>query len=206
MKKLTAFFKNLQQRVNWRPNLMTWATLAVALLVIPALMLPFNPQWFVENGWVENIQLIVLVAAIVIACRAKNNKPFFIFAALIVVFLIIRETNMFRDIFCAKYLQKGEACRWSSFEYGYLVQGARWLFAAFVAYYVWRHRLWRTAWQYICKAPIYVWDLLLLILSGLGATVAEFSCVDSEILEECCELVMYMALANCIWRYAKWNV
>ncbi|MBR6355968.1 MAG: hypothetical protein IKR92_03840 [Alphaproteobacteria bacterium] len=205
MKNLTAFCKNLWQRMNWRPNLLTWATLAVALITVPALLLPFNPQLFVENGWVENIQLVILVAAIVIACRAKNDRQLFIFAAFVVVFMILRETNMFRDIFCMKYLPQEETCRWSAFKYGYLVSAARWLFAAYVVYYVWRYRLWRTAWQYICKAPIYVWDLLLLGLAGCGATVAEFSCVDSETMEECCELVLYLALANCIWRYSKRN-
>ena len=203
MKKIATLYREIRQRINWRPNLMTWLELAAAVLSIPALLLPFNPQLFVENGWVENIQLVILVAAIVIACRAKKDKPLFIFAAFIVVFLIIRETNMFRDIFCMKFLSQGEVCRWSAFKYGYLVSGARWLFAAYVVYYAWRHHLWRTAWQYICKAPIYIWDFVIFGLAVFGATIAEFSCVDSETLEECCELVLYMALTNCIWRYAK---
>ena len=39
----------------------------------------------------------------------------------------------------------------------------------------------------------------------VGGTAAEFQSIDNEILEECCELIAYLALTNCIWRYTGWT-
>lgn len=199
---MKTFLKNIWRRFDFSLNYLTWLEFGLLLLVWP-LMRWANPALFVEDGIVENIQLLVLIAAIAVALRAKNNRELFIFAAFVLLLMIMRETNMFRGYFCAKYLANGENCRWSSFQYGWIAYVVRWLLVAVMAVYAIWHKLWQPIWNYIMKAPIYVWDLLILCLMIAGGTVAEFSAIDNEIMEESCELISYIALANCVYRYRE---
>ena len=202
MTKLMAFCKGVWQRIDWRPNVLTCLEIALILLIYP-LMQWANPQYFVEDGWVENIQLLVLLAAIIIALRTKLNRPLFVFAALVIVLMIMRETNLFRGYFCAVYLQPGVLCRWEEFSYGYLVKGIRWVFVAYALYYFVRHKIWQPIMKYVLNAPIFVWDILICGLMIIGGMIAEMACVDNEVMEECCEWVCYLALTNCVYRYSR---
>lgn len=202
MNNVRNFFVNLWQRINWRPNALTLLEFILILLIYPTMQFA-APQLFVEDGWVENIQLIVLSTAIVAALRAKQNRPLFVFAAMVVVFMIMRETNMFRGYYCAAYLDPDEMCRWEAFKYGYAVKYLRWLWVAYMIYYFIRNKLWQPIIKYVVNAPIYIWDLLVLGLMMAGGTAAEFADIDNEIMEECCELVCYLALFNCILRYRR---
>ena len=205
MKKTAEIILNIWHRINWRPNACTWLEILLLLAVVPA-MLWANPEWFVEDGLVENIQLAVLLFAFVIAIRAQNQHRFFVFAGFIVLFMIMRETNLFRGYFCAKYLTPDDMCRWSEFKYGYLATGGRVLFALFTLWYFIKHKLWQPLWQYIVKAPIFIWEFVVIGLTIVGGTIAEFSVIDNEIMEEFCELICYVVIANFIWRYRQITV
>ena len=202
MKKIADIILNAWHRINWRPNACTWLEILLLLAVAP-IMYWANPEWFVEDGLVENIQLAVLILAFIIAIRAPNHRRFFIFAGLIVIFMIMRETNLFRGYFCAKYLTPDAICRWSDFKYGYLATCGRIVFALITLWYFIKHKLWQPLWQYIVKAPIFVWEFLIIAITVVGGTIAEFPLIDNEIMEECCELICYIAVANCIWRYRQ---
>ena len=205
MNKIKEFINNLWCRCDW--HIEPFTAFEIAMIPITALaMLWANPQWFVEDGVVENIQLLALFFAFMIACRAKNSKKMFMFFACIVLFMIMRETNLFRAYFCEKYLTSDTLCRWDAFKYGYLVSGGRSLFAIFILYYFLRYKIWKDIWRYAINAPVYVWDFIILAISVIGGTVAEFACVDNEILEECCELISYLALTNCIYKYTKFDI
>lgn len=203
--QMKTFLKNIWRRFDFSLNYLTWLEFGLLLLVWP-LMQWANPALFVEDGMVENIQLLVLIAAILVAWRAKNNRELFIFAAFVLLFMILRETNLFRGYFCSKYQLSGLDCRWSSFQYGWIASAVRWLLVAVMVVYATRHKLWQPIWNYVMKAPIFVWDLLILGLTIIGGTVAEFSFIDNEIMEECCELISYIALANCVYRYQKLQI
>ena len=205
MKRILAFFTDCWRRLNWSTNYGTWLEMVLIMAVVPAMRWG-NPQWFVEDGLIENMQLLVLAAGLVVAFKATENRPLFVLAAFVVMFMIIRETNLFRGWFCEKYLSADELCKWSAFRYGWIADAVRWLFVGYIAYYAWRKRLWRLLGDYVQKAPIYVWDIAILGLMMVGGTVAEFACVDNEIMEEECELIAYVALVNCIYRYRIWKV
>ena len=196
------FFGGLWQRIDWKPNALTWVELCLMAAVYP-LMQWAEPIYFAEDGWVENVQLLVLLGTGIIACRARQNRPLFIFAALVVIFMIMRETNLFRGYFCRAYLSVDALCRWEAFEYGYLAKGMRLLFViGSVGYFLW-HKLWQPVLKYLWHAPIFIWDIGIFCGMALGGTVAEFACIDNEIMEESCELICYLALANCIYRYTR---
>ena len=205
MRKLYEILQQLWQRINWQPNVCTWLELLLIMAVIPV-MLRADPAWFVEDGLVENIQLIVLSLAFIVALKSQNQHRFFVFLGMIILFMIMRETNLFRGYFCEKYLSPYDICRWKEFKYGYLVTGGRLIFVAFVLWYFIKNKLWRPLWNYIVKAPIYIWDFTFLVLMILGGTIAEFSCIDNEIMEEFCELISYIVIGNCIWRYRQVSV
>lgn len=202
MNKIWNFCRELWQRIDWKPDAVTLLEILLILLVYP-LMKWGNPVYFVEDGWVENLQLLILLGGAILALRAKQNKKLFVFVAFALLFMIMRETNLFRGYFCMAYLSPDDLCRWEAFQYGYLAKGARLVFVAYVLYYFVRHKLWQPMIEYVLKAPVFVWDFLILFLMAVGGTVAEFSCIDSEIMEECCETILYLALVKCVYRYSK---
>ncbi|MBR1825272.1 MAG: hypothetical protein IJ770_01645 [Alphaproteobacteria bacterium] len=204
MNKIKVFFNDLRRRFDWHINRLTAIELLLTLLTVP-MILWANPQWFTENGAIENTQLFVLLTAFAVALYAKKSGKLFVLAAFVVLFMIMRETNLFRAYFCEKYLSKDELCRWNAFKYGYLIESIRWIFAVYVLYYFIRHKIWRQIWQYILNAPVYVWDFMILGVSFIGGTVAEFECVDNEIMEESFELIFYITVVNCLYKYGKFT-
>jgi hypothetical protein len=194
------FWQTLPQRLVFGVNLLTIAEICFLLAILP-LCYWANPNWFVENGVVETFQLIWLIGTLFLALGAKNDKSLFVFTALVVVLLIMRETNLGRHYFCEKYLNPTDLCRWKSMKYGIFVEPLRDLFWAYVFYYAYKHKLWKTVIEYILQAPVYVWDILLMLIGAFLGTISECRLLDNEILEECGELLCYLAFANCIWRY-----
>lgn len=194
------FLRKFIKRISWQVNFLTFLEIAALIAVYP--LMRFAPAaWFAEYGVVETSQLLLLLAGMVVALGSKINKPLFIFAAMLCFFMIMRETNMGRGYFCAQYLAEGQICRWSSFKYGYVPQAIRILYVLFMLYYFCRHKIYRLLWQYIAKAPLYFWDMAVLLSAAVGGSLAECSFIDNEIMEESCELIFYLALFNCIWRY-----
>ncbi len=197
--------KNIFARIDWHILPMTLLG-ALLLAAIYPLMRYAPAAWFAEDGIVENIQLLILLVAVGVALCAKHEHKMFVLLAFIVLFVIIREVNGGRAIFCKLYLETEETCRWSDFKYGYLVAWIRWSFAIGVVIYALAAKLWRPIWRYVTKAPIYVWDFLLFAVAAVGAQVAETAYFDNEIMEEGMETLMYIMLARLIWRYARVEV
>lgn len=203
--KILDFIKNIFTRINYKPNFMTVLEIVYLIVFCPlAFYLP--PELFIEDGVVENLQLGVLLMIFIIALRSKYNSNLFKFAAMIVIFLMMRETNLFRSWFCERYLDSGEMCRWNKMKYGFIPENLRLIFAIYAGYFFCKHRLDKVILRFVNQAPIYFWDIALLIISAAGATLAEFSFIDSEAMEESCELLSYIALGNCVWRYKTLDI
>ncbi len=194
--------KNIWRRIDWHVLPIT-ILIAFMLVAIYPIMLYAPAEWFMEDGAVENIQLVVLIAAMIIALCAKYEKKMFVLAAFVMLLLLAREINGGRAYFCKLYLEPDEICRWKNMKYGYLADWVRWGVGLSVIAYALVARLWQPIWKYIKKAPIYGWDFALLVIAVIGAQVAELKCVDNEILEESMETAMYLLLAWLIWRYGR---
>ena len=160
-----------------------------------------NSQFFVEGALVENLQLVVLAVAFVIAVKAPQDRSLFIALALLIVLMLMRETNLGRSYFCEKYLSPAEICRWEKMKYGFIVEPLRDLYGLYILYYIWSRKVYKIVWQYLKQAPIYIFDSLVFVVAAIVATIAEWPIIDNEILEECCELLMYIGLVNLIYRY-----
>lgn len=202
--KFLDFLRNIPPRLRWNINLLTIAEF-VYILTIPFMLKFADPALFTEGAWVENLQLLVLTAAFAAAVKAPRDKTLFTALALIIILMLMRETNLGRAYFCDKYLPPEEICRWKKMKYGFIVEPLRDLYGLYIVYYVWCKKVYKTVWQYIINAPIFVWDSLIFAGAVIMATLAEWPIIDNEILEESCEMLMYIAFTNLIWRYSKNN-
>ena len=194
------FFKGIPARMRWNINGLTIIEF-IYILAIPFMMKFANPQFFTEGALVENLQLLVLAAAFVIAVKAPQNKTLFIALALLIILMLMRETNLGRSYFCEKYLSPDEICRWKKMKYGVIVEPLRDLYGLYILYYIFSRKVYITVWQYVKQAPIYIFDSIIFIGAVISATIAEWPVIDNEILEESSELLIYIVLVNLILRY-----
>ena len=200
--KLLEFKKKIPARLQWN---LSWLTV-VEFIYIAAIqfMLKYaDTQLFVEGGWIENLQLVILGSALIIALRSPKDKALFTALSLVIVLMLMRETNLGRSYFCEKYLSPDEICRWKKMKYGFIVEPLRDLYVVYILYYIWSKKVYQTIWQYILHAPVFVWDSLVLIGAAVAATLAEFPFIDNEILEESCEMLMYIAFTSLVWKYSR---
>lgn len=199
------FFKSIPTRLNWQLNIFGWCIVVYIAALYPMIMYA-NPELFKENCWVETLQLIVLAAALVITVKAKYDRKFYIFVTMIVILMLMRETNMGRAYFCEKYLSPDEMCRWSKMKYGFIMEQARAVYGLFIVYYAIRHKLWNSVQSYLEKAPVYVWDVLFAVLGVIMGLIAETSLIDNEVMEECGEMLFYLAFTNLLWHYSRKDI
>ena len=94
-----------------------------------------------------------------------------------------------------------EICRWKKMKYGFIVEPLRNLYGLYILYYIWSRKVYKIVLQYLKQAPIYIFDSLVFVGAAIVATIDEWPIIDNEILEECCELLMYIGLVNLTWRY-----
>ena len=197
--------KNLISRLDFSATMLTVAEFLLIVAIYP-LMRYAAPQWFTENGIVENVQLLILSVAFVIALKSTQNRQMYVFFAMIIILLMMRETNMGRGYFCAKYLTPDEVCKWNHLKYGYIAGWIRGIYVLGVICYALYIKVWRPIIKYIVKAPIFVWELLFMAIGVICATMAEMPRFDNEILEECAEMLVYVTLCNLLWRYSRCRI
>lgn len=191
-------FKSTLSRLDFSGNFLTLAELLLAVAIYP-LMQYTSARWYVEDGVVENLQLIICVVGLCAAWCVQKDKTLFIFFSLLTVLMIIREVNMGRYWLCAAYTTL-ISCNWSDIPFGETLRWIRNIFTTFVIVYFFWLKVYVTAWKYIKTAPIYVWELLFLILGGVLALLAEHP-FDNEILEELAESLFYLSFLNLLLRY-----
>ena len=202
---LNNFFEKFSGRLCWNVNFFTF--LEVFLIILTPFMVKYaNPELFIEGNVVENLQLVILVVAFCVAFRAPKDKKMFRALALVVILLLMRETNLGRGYFCAKYLSPEDICRWKNLKYGFFVEPLRNLYGLFILYYVWRQKVYKVVGQYMLKAPLFVWDLSIFVGAVVTATFAEWPQIDNVILEESFETLMYVAFLNCLYRYERCKI
>ena len=183
--------------------IINWLTI-IELIYISAIpfMIKFaEPQFFAEGTLIENLQLAVLTVAFIIVVTAKKDRTLFIALAMLIVLMLMRETNLGRSYFCEKYLSPDEICRWKNMKYGIIVEPLRNLYGLYILYYIWSRKVYKLIGKYILQAPIYLVDSLIFVGAMVAATIAEWPLIDNEILEESSELLMYIVFINLILRY-----
>lgn len=198
--KLNDFLKGIPPRLCLNINWLTIIEL-IYISAIPFMIKFAEPQFFAEGTLIENLQLAVLTVAFIIVVTAKKDRTLFIALAMLIVLMLMRETNLGRSYFCEKYLSPDEICRWKNMKYGIIVEPLRNLYGLYILYYIWSRKVYKLIGKYILQAPIYLVDSLIFVGAVVAATLAEWPLIDNEILEESSELLMYIVFINLILRY-----
>ena len=172
----------------------------ICLLLITPCSLYLPQTYGYENGLIENIQMVILIITFILCLKAKDNKKFFIFTALIITILILREINCGRTLFFAIPGKENEFYKWSEIKYGYLAHPLFGLYMLSVAIYFIKNKLYIPLWNYITKYAIPVYNTLFLITGMLLGIYADKH-TNNLVLEETSELLMYVSLAGIIFYY-----
>lgn len=198
MKKILEFAQN---HLDFKFYKTTLISLVVALAILPCIL--FLPEkWGWENGVLENFQLIVLGLGFTIALTSKINKKFFIFVALIITILTLREINCGRTIFFPVPGVENTFYKWKEIKYGWLAHPLYGLYMAIVGIYFLKNKLFLDLWQIVKNIKFPVWDILLMLI-GMGLGIYAEECMHNFVAEEITELLFYTALVGIIWLYSR---
>lgn len=190
----------VKEHLNFKVYGCTWAAILVALAIIPCIV--FMPEKYgYENGLLENLQMMTLLIAFVFAIKAKINKKFFNFVALVIGILAIREVNCGRTIFFPVPGEVNEFYRWKDIKYGWLAHPIYGLYMAWVAFYFLKNKLFINLWDLLKKIKLPVWNIVLMLIGMALGTYAE-EAVHDLVFEEVTELLFYVALTGIIYLYA----
>lgn len=198
MERFSSF---MQKHINFGINLPTILSLICAITIVPAVMfLPEKCGW--ENGLLENIQMFVLFVGVYFSLRPKADKKFFIFIALVLGILILREINCGRTLFFAIPGTENQFYRWSEIKYGWLAHPLYGLYMGIVGLYFIINKLFINLWHKIKNIKFPIWNFILLLIGMIGGIYAE-ECAHNFLLEETTELLFYVALVGFIYLYSR---
>lgn len=191
----------MQKHINLGVQNATVVSIIFALAIIPFMMfLPEKCGW--ENGLLENIQMVVLFIGVFFALKPKTDKKFFIFIALVLGILILREVNCGRTLFFAIPGKENAFYSWSEIKYGYLAHPIFGFYMACVGIYFLKNKLFINLWQKIKDIKFPIWNFILLLVGMAGGIYAE-ECAHNFLMEESTELLFYVALVGFIYLYSQ---
>ena len=190
----------LRNRLDFRfyPELFLCVLLAAA--VVPAgIYLPVECGY--ENGPIDNLQLALAGAGIVICWLAKRHKAVFRFFSFILFLLMLRETNFGKTLFYPDPEHPNEFLRWDEIPYAAWVDPFIIAWLVFMAIWFFRNRLHLFLADFLRAGRVPVVNLLILALSTAAGLVIDKVC-ENDILEEGTELIFYLALLLTLLRAA----
>jgi len=197
------FVMFINNHIDFKCYPVTVVALVVAILIAPCTL--FLPESFgIENGVLENLQLIVLFIGSVLAIKADNNKKFFYFVLMILGMLFLREINCGRTIFFPVPGVENSFYSWKDIKYGWLAHPLFGLYIASTVIYFLFNKLYITLWNFIKNIKLPIWNILLMIL-GMGIGLYAEKALSNMVLEEMCELLFYTSLTSIIYLYAYNN-
>ena len=193
--------KKVRAYCDFRFKPVTIASVLTVILSIPCIKyMPLQFGW--ENGPLENLQMLVLFAGMIIAFRAKENKKFFNFAALVLIILALREVNCGRTIFFPIPGEINEYYTWKQLKYGWLAHPLYGLYMTYVGLYFIIKKAYLELYTLIKNVKFPVWDILFMFL-GIGCGMYAEKALNNCVVEECAELLFYVALISIIWTYTR---
>ena len=202
MEKIIEFIKN---HFDFKFYGVTWIALLVGLSIIP--MLLYMPQKYgMENGLLENIQMVVLFIIMYLCLTSKVNRKFFKFAALALTLIIIREVNCGRTLFFPIPGTYHQYYSWKALPWpwlGKIVHTIYGLWIAFVAIVFLKKEIDVDMWNMIKNIKLPVWNLGFACFAMYMGAIAEKLTNNNFIFEEGFELLFYTSLLGIVWLYSR---
>ena len=202
MEKIIEFIRN---HFDFKFYGVTWIALLVGLSIIP--MLLYMPQKYgMENGLLENIQMVVLFIIMYLCLTSKVNRKFFKFAALALTLIIIREVNCGRTLFFPIPGTYHQYYSWKALPWpwlGKIVHTIYGLWIAFVAIVFLKKEIYVDMWNMIKNIKLPVWNLGFACFAMYMGAIAEKLTNNNFIFEEGFELLFYTSLLGIVWLYSR---
>lgn len=183
----------------------TWIALCVGLSIVPMLM--FLPQKYgFENGFLENIQMVVLFVIMYLCLTSKVNVRFFRFAALALTIIIIREVNCGRTLFFPIPGTYHQYYSWRALPWpwlGKIVHTVYGLWIATVSFIFLKKKIYIDFWKIVKTVKFPFWNLLFGGFAMFMGAIAEKATNNNFIFEEGFELLFYVSLMGIVWLYSR---
>lgn len=187
--------------LDFRFRSTTWLTLVVALVCVASAYV--LPESFGEkNSPIETVQMIVVAIGLCLTCTAKDYKHLFVFASLVLFFVLAREVNYGRTlVIFADPENANKFPKWKDMEYGWIAHVCVGLYMVWLLVYFIRHKVWKEMGAILGAYRLPVMDALLSLM-GLVAGVT-FECMHNCVDEELGELVLYVGGVGIIYLYSR---
>ena len=191
----------MNRYLDWRFRGTTWVALAMALACTAGgFLLPV--AYGDKNCPVETVQMVILAICLWITCTAREKRPLYVFASLVLFFVLAREVNYGRTLsIFADPENANKFPKWKDMEYGWVAHLCVGLYMVWlVVYFCWR-KVWKELWETCRGVKLPAADVLLALV-GLAAALVFESAHDS-LHEELGELLMYTAGMGVLYLYTR---
>lgn len=192
--------KNFLKHLDRNVYPVSWLAILCAIMILPCIMFLPAPCGY-ENGLLENIQMVVLLIGFIMCFRAKENKKFFYFAALVIIIIALREVNCGRTLFFPVPGEVNAFYSWKEIKYGWLAHPLYGLYMAYVAFYFFKNKCYLPLKQYLLETKLPVINIILMLTGMVLGTYAE-KASHNFVFEEISELLFYVSLVGIIYLYA----
>ena len=195
---------NLEKKVL-RPDFQLRAAALIAIFVTCVSVcfgVHLPVEFAYENGWVENIQLFVLMLGVYFCLTSGNHRMFFLGVAWVLIILMLREVNCGRTVFFARPGEVNSFFRWREIPYGWVARVLFGVCIASIPVFFLRNGLYKELSDVLSQVGMPVWNVLLMAV-GIALGVYGEWVMNSMVVEELAELVSYVALVGCLHIYAR---
>lgn len=192
-------FKNfIKVHADFKVNRANIVALIVVLSIFPAYR--FLPEQFgYENGFLENLQMLVLLLCGVFAFKANNFKRFFNVLILFIIIFALREINCGRVFFPIEG-EVNSFYQWEEIKYGFIVGPLYEIFIAFSCIWILVKKAYMDLWYMVTKTKLPIWSIVFFLL-GMGLSLYADKHMSSHVFEEMAELLMYVSVCGLIFEY-----
>ena len=146
--------------------------------------------------------MLILAIGLFITCTAKDRKSLYVFASLVLFFLLAREVNFGRTLFIFGNPDMPNVFpKWKHMEYGWLAKVGIGLYMVWMlVYFVWR-KVWKLIGEVLRIERIPVWNLLF-VAGGVVVGVC-FESMHNSLSEELGEVVAYVGIVGTLYQYSR---
>ena len=191
----------IRHRWSWKFDHALWLCALTALLIYP--LAKYAPiEWGYENGVVENTQMLILFAAMVLCFFAQKNRPFFIFIAGILLIMALRETNFGKTLFYPDPERPNKFLSWDEIPYAPYVDPVMIVYTVALVFYGLKKKLYCLIPEYLKSGELPAWHIAIMVISMISGTLID-KCWHNLIAEEMAELVFYIAMTCAIFRAGR---
>lgn len=175
--------------------------ISLALLLSCVAVRQMPVEWGYENSLVENVQMAVLAAGMLLCLFARRERRLYRFAAMVFLLMMLREVSYGRTIFFAVPGEVDTFYKWSEIPYGWVAHVLVGLYMAYMALYFILNRLYKPLWGILTEIRIPLVTAVVMLVSMVVATVMEK--MELAPAEEMAELAFYVALVTAVYSYTR---